>query len=384
MENFAQELAVKKVLSKEDIALLKNYIAEKYTDYSSTQKSIVLANTVHKILDKNIPEVKEEYKQKIKKDLLKNMILKNGQAILLLDIFNICFSAYDKSSDSFDSLIDWINVHVESKVSITELKNYDIEKYIINDNEPVDSLDEKDNDTKLKDVNHYELSEAISKKVSSKKIINFSKIKYIACFLVVFILTFLSQNKLNHIFSFTKYQVQQKTAIMSSLTNRPNNRTFGINYEELFTSELPYNFKYKDINQIKLKNFLVRKKSLLAEEPYFSTIISVSKEYNLNPLVLFAITGQEQGFVSKNISASKVIANNPFNVYHSWKEYNTNINDACRIACVTIIDLCKGRPYFEEPFDWINRKYAEDRNWSKAVNTIYNSLEKNNFEKVNK
>jgi putative ABC transport system permease protein len=137
------------------------------------------------------------------------------------------------------------------------------------------------------------------------------------------------------------------------------------------TSNLPDDFKYQKVDQIALKNFLISKDSLLGEEPYFSTIILVAKQYNLNPLILFAISGQEQGFVPKENSHSKKIANNPFNVYVSWQEYNTDIEDASRIVCRTIINLCKDRPNNEEAFKWINRLYAEDANWSNGVSQLY-------------
>ena len=42
--------------------------------------------------------------------------------------------------------------------------------------------------------------------------------------------------------------------------------------------------------------------------------------------------------------ASRKIANNPFNVYHSWQEFNTTIDDSARIAGNTIIRLSFERP----------------------------------------
>ena len=145
------------------------------------------------------------------------------------------------------------------------------------------------------------------------------------------------------------------------------------------TTNIAVHFEYKEINTAVLKTYLNSHNSLLAEEPYFSTIVAVSKQYNLNPLILFAISGQEESFVSKQDPNSKKIANNPYNVYHSWKEYNTNIKDASEIASLTVINLSKDRPTNEELFHWINRQYAEDPNWSKGVKNIYEALEKNDY-----
>ncbi|KYH31570.1 hypothetical protein CLTEP_23530 [Clostridium tepidiprofundi DSM 19306] len=137
---------------------------------------------------------------------------------------------------------------------------------------------------------------------------------------------------------------------------------------------LPSYFSYTNINQAKLRNYLNRRNSKLAEEPYFSQIIAVSKKYNLNPLVLFAITGQEQSFVPKNSKYASRIANNPYNIYCSWKNYNTTITDSSEIVAKTIINLSKGRPSNVDPFEWINRRYASDPNWSKGVRDIFYEL----------
>lgn len=138
---------------------------------------------------------------------------------------------------------------------------------------------------------------------------------------------------------------------------------------------LPDYFNYKAIDKGRLLKFLNTKNSILAEEPYFTAIIRTSKEFNLNPHILFAIAGQEQSYVPKSHESAEKIANNPFNVFHSWKEYNTNINDSSRIAARTVINLSKDKPIHIDIFDWINTKYAYDKNWGSGV--------KENFETLN-
>lgn len=133
---------------------------------------------------------------------------------------------------------------------------------------------------------------------------------------------------------------------------------------------------YHSFDQKKLQAYLKARNSLLAHEPYFSTIISVSRQHNLNPLLLFAITGQEQSLVARDDSDAARIANNPFNVFGSWVEYNTSINDSANIAANTIISLSKGRPAGVDPLAWINRKYASDPNWYKGVWSYLQELER--------
>ena len=146
---------------------------------------------------------------------------------------------------------------------------------------------------------------------------------------------------------------------------------------QLLNAHLPNYLMYKDVNISNLKDFLKSRNSLLAEEPYLSTIIAVSKSFNLNPLVMFAITGQEQSFVPKSSESAYKIANNPFNVFNSWKKYNTSIEDTSNIAARTIVNLCKNRPDSMDAFTWVNRKYSEDKAWSNAVRSIFKQLEKN-------
>jgi hypothetical protein len=70
------------------------------------------------------------------------------------------------------------------------------------------------------------------------------------------------------------------------------------------------------------------------------------------------------------------IANNPFNVFHSWKEYNTTITQSARIAARTVVNSSKNRPDGIDPFTWINRRYAEDQLWADGVRSIWTSMSK--------
>lgn len=144
---------------------------------------------------------------------------------------------------------------------------------------------------------------------------------------------------------------------------------------ELITNHLPDYLKYKQINQEALRNYLTQRNSLLSNEPYFSIIIDSAKEFNINPILLFSIAGHEQSFVPKDHKFAKKIANNPYNVFQSWEKYNTDISDSSKIVSRTVINLLKDRPETEDPFKWINRKYAKDKSWWKGVKEIYYLLE---------
>ena len=135
--------------------------------------------------------------------------------------------------------------------------------------------------------------------------------------------------------------------------------------------------KYKKVSMDSLGDFLEKKDSILGEEPYLTAILDSAEAYGLNPLLLFAIAGQEQSFVKKSNPKAETIANNPFNVFGSWVQYNTDIHDSSAIVSRTIINLSKNRPLNTDPIKWINRKYAKDQNWWKGVSKFLKELEEN-------
>jgi len=139
---------------------------------------------------------------------------------------------------------------------------------------------------------------------------------------------------------------------------------------------LPQELLYVDINKSELIAYLNTRNSLLAEESYVDTILAVAKAKNIHPLLLFAITGQEQGFVPRDNKRAKEIVNNPFNVYHSWQDYNTTLEQATTVAANTINRLSKGRPNGTDAITWINREYAEDQGWSSGVRSLLGTLQR--------
>ncbi|MCA1075937.1 hypothetical protein K9O30_19870 [Clostridium bowmanii] len=187
------------------------------------------------------------------------------------------------------------------------------------------------------------------------------------------------KKKVSHNYDDEIYTLNESALLDSYYTRKSkiNSSTIIPKVNKILNGHLPAFLMYKNVNITNLKEFLKSRNSLLVEDPYFSTIISVSKDFNLNPLVMFAITGQEQSFVSKDNKNAYKIANNPFNVFNSWQKYNTSIQDTTRIAARTIVNLCKNKPDDIDAFTWVNRKYSEDKSWSKSVRSIFKQLEGN-------
>lgn len=372
MECFMDELQNKKIISKNDVLILKQYINKKYSNYTQVEKLNVLTTSIHQVLDKNINGIEKDYATKLKQDLLKNTLLKNGKTIFLIDVFNTCVSEKNAENSFYESVVNWVNSNVENKISLSELKKFDIKLEHPKEEEPEISV--KFETTSAETAVHKD-EPSNSNQKTFRTIFASKPFKYSVCTIFIFCIIALNTGTIKSILKSSK----SKNIKVSSKTSEKKSENF-IASNKMPSSNLPNYFVYKDINENSLKRYLHSKNSLLEQQPYFSTLIGVAKEFNLNPLILFAITGQEQAFVPADNQYAKKIANNPFNVYHSWQEYNTNLKDAAEIASRTVINLCKDRPINEEPFHWINRKYAEDPKWGEGVLRIYNELEKNNDE----
>ncbi len=132
---------------------------------------------------------------------------------------------------------------------------------------------------------------------------------------------------------------------------------------------------YELINRERMQGYLKRKNSLLANEPYFSAVLHSAALQDIHPVLLFAITGQEQGFVKRGSENAALIVNNPFNVYTSWIEYNTNIEDSSSIAAETVKNILSDRKKGENPFQWLNKTYAEDPKWGVGVERLFLEIE---------
>lgn len=139
-------------------------------------------------------------------------------------------------------------------------------------------------------------------------------------------------------------------------------------------------FLYRDVDEAKLISWLEEKDSMLADKKYFDIVYNVAEQKNVDVILLISILGQEQGFVPHYHEQAHLIINNPFNVYGSWKEYNTDLSDSAAVAANTIIRLRSDLPENENAFLWLNTHnndgsgYAEDENWWKGVSYFYEEI----------
>lgn len=366
MDNIAEQLEKIKIIDDKDIRNFKNYIYKKYPENTTIKNGKILSKAIHQIIYKKLEGLPEDFKLSIKMSILKNTLGKRKTSITFYDVFHCCIMDENLRTNFTEQLINWVNLHMKAKVEISEL-NFYLQSRGIKSIEPINLLQEKAYDDVLTLNNPDSINIKYFTSIFLPYINNLKLSKYTVLIFIFIISIFLCTISKN-LYSYKDKNEQKKEVYISKADNitKIDNK-----YPN---SNLPEYIRYKTINEDKLKKFLDNHNSLLAKEPYFSTILSAAKEFNLNPVVLFSITGQEQNFVPKDTKDALKIANNPFNVYHSWKEYNTDIKDSSSIAARTLIDLSKNIPKDADPFLWIGKEYAEDRAWGNGVKSIFKEL----------
>jgi len=352
MEGLLDGLKENEIISSKNVNDIRQYIGKKYPELPSNKRSNILANSIKYILTKNIPSISGIDKEKVSFGVIKKAVLKSSFSINAYEIFENCLPFLTNGNEEYINCINrWINLHQKNAVTKEQLKNF------MTDNDKNISDEESDNkvDVELCDkfTNIFKMfySDAQYKKVSITVLI-------MICMLTA---------------TFSIYNISTNKEFNMQVSN-PLSADKHEMCSEVYENKLPPELRYMDIDKSKLKEWLIKRDSILSEEPYISAITETAKQFDINPLLLFAITGQEQAYVPKSDKNSKNIANNPFNVYGSWEEYNTDIYDSSRIASMTIINISKDRPPDADPIQWINRKYAEDANWYIGVTSIFNQL----------
>lgn len=151
---------------------------------------------------------------------------------------------------------------------------------------------------------------------------------------------------------------------------------------------VPDAIKYQDISPYydQIIAWLTPKNSLEVGKEYLQVLNAAGQRWNIDPLLLLAVTGQEQSFVPATDPEAGKIINNPFNVFHSWTEFQGGFAITALWAANTLARLSAGVPPDVNPIKWINGfdntdarvnpeyGYADDPQWYIGVSNYYNQL----------
>jgi hypothetical protein len=141
----------------------------------------------------------------------------------------------------------------------------------------------------------------------------------------------------------------------------------------------PADLQYHDINPDELRAFLSSRGSYLVRD--VDSFITNARTFGVNPLLLVAITGQEQSFDPESNFDAAQVGQNPFNVFGSWMAYSPGFDKSCEVAARTVATkLSYPVPSGEDPIHWIDDpqnpsgSYAEDTHWWIGVKSWFQTI----------
>ena len=365
------------VLTPADIHHIRAFIDDKYRDKPQKERSEIVADAIRRVIYKQLPDFDEEIKREVASLLIHNNIIGNQGIVNSDDIFAACLHLNTSDSSISQPLMSW----TEKKLSLTlEASKF---QQVISVIKPSPSVPTHDATLHAFSATLLTVDHSSEKTVMDAplpvSLLRTRRIQFTAILLLLLIggsLCYawsLSQQRQDAA-SAAAAALQVKNAEAAHILAQQKQSASKHIAAPMYENELPQSLKYTDIQMEELSAYLRSRSSMLAKPRYMGAIVAAAKKYNVHPLLLFAITGQEQGFVPKDHKYAVQMANNPFNVHYSWESYNTSIEESSMIAAKTVVNLSKNRPSGADPLSWINRKYAEDPNWSNGVSDILDML----------
>ncbi|SET11189.1 hypothetical protein SAMN05660297_01444 [Natronincola peptidivorans] len=341
MMDFLKELKEKKILTQKDVDSFKSYIDKKYGSLEDEKKEAILRDSIAHVVNRDLAELKMENEEGLVHFFVEKILLENKEDLYADRFFEAVIADRTPCDVFYQNLRKWINDRIQNPLPQDLLHKYYEDNFNKN--------------TSLAD------SPPLTEKNS------FAPLWTIWIGLAIITLSLF--------FTFSSAPSQPTTiAPMEKSIDTPSLPAYVLLRHKIPNRNIPDYLHYHAIDQEGLKEYLTSRNSLLRNEPYFSQIMDTAKEFDLHPLLLFAIVGHEQAFVPEDHPYSTMMVNNPFNVYGSWERYNTTLKHSAEIASRTIYTSLSDLPPYMDPFFWINRRYAEDPNWWKGVRSIFWTL----------
>ncbi|MBP3963363.1 hypothetical protein [Paenibacillus lignilyticus] len=365
------------VLTPTDIHKIRHYVQHKYGDLPSDRRAEIVADAMQRIVLRQLPAFPHEQKLSVSTELMRSIAVRKQVPVDEKHIFEACLRLDYRDPQLFHALHEWVEQRLGVTIEHEAFKGI-IEEGVHIANSP--HLQVEAWDAVVGTVaGYYRAPERMAEVIALPGSRDGGLGNKTKPSTYLFLTLALSASTLFYGWwtlhpPTTRAELPQTGHPVDITPPVPQSPTIAI--EQKYKNELPSELRYVEVNKERLVQYLARKSSLLAEEPYLSTIVNAAKEHDIHPLLLFAITGQEQAFVPKTHKDAKKIANNPFNVFHSWKEFNTTISESAKIASNTIVHKSQGRPDDVDALTWINTKYAEDVNWSKGVRAILDAMKR--------
>lgn len=143
---------------------------------------------------------------------------------------------------------------------------------------------------------------------------------------------------------------------------------------------------YQEVSPEFIIAWLKSRNSALATPEFAYACVRAGKKYNVNPLLLTAITGQEQSFCPAGSPAAML--RNPWNTFGSWQNTNNSVEQSAMFAAECIARLSRNRPEGIHPIAWLNSRqntagmYATDPNWWIGVSSFFRQIKTDHGDKL--
>ncbi|HAS72587.1 MAG TPA: hypothetical protein DCS67_00410 [Clostridiales bacterium UBA8960] len=352
MNDIIESLKKMIILSFQDLTRIRSSISRTYAHLSSSDRAEILSLAVHNLLNKHLDGIDHEHRESLKINILETTLSRHVYSITKNDVFESIVTM---------NLPEDVRMHIAESWLIESAK-IDVPKGVL-----IDYL-----------VTQHQFTK---KTVPVRK--NRVSIAFMLLFTCLAIGLFLFHEKpqtpsvepnlrsASIVKGYEGLSQLDRVYLISDVIDGiivKKTVPFGIGQKE-------QPFRYDYFHYFNIKHYIATtRKGLIAHPEYFNRVIHLAYLNDIDPLLLFAIIGQEQAFVNEDSSHSLLVVNNPFNVFHSWIDYNTTLRDSTKIAINTIKRRMANIPPGISPFLWLNGVYAEDPNWHYGVSWIYAHL----------
>ncbi len=336
------------VLTNTEIIKLRHYIELKYQQPTSRKRASILANAVHRIVESRLPDFPPEVKRQIRSELL--LTHSDSLTIQVDDVLQHCLSLDLNKEELLLPLVSWVSKQSEDPLPEEQVRDSIVRAYR-----------QSSSVIRLQAI-ELEVKQAQRTPPLQRKYILAAMA--LTAVLLFTMLVFMNRSTDTQVLPPAPMADAHDPVI--ALTPAPP--------APAPADGMPEQLRYTSVDTERLRDYLHRKNSILSEETYMNAIIRAGEEFDVHPLLLFAITGQEQSLVPRSHKTASAIVNNPFNVYGSWERYNTTIDESSKIAAKTVANVSSRRPAEMHPIKWLNETYAEDPNWWTGVTWFFDTM----------
>ncbi|MEN8905839.1 MAG: 3D domain-containing protein [Clostridiales bacterium] len=135
-------LRSKAILTNKNVLDLRWFISNKFPDMDPKQAAKIFADSINKIIDKNLPMIKENYRPKIKTLLFEGAVKKPTFEITCADIFKICIKVKIKDDDYIAELAKWTGYMTGKAISKDRLKDIATQAHSLINEYPFKNINE--------------------------------------------------------------------------------------------------------------------------------------------------------------------------------------------------------------------------------------------------